>query len=183
LLVGNLHTESYTNPNGNERHQIPGKPAAAQHFKQQAMRNALDQMLVSAAQEREDKDDAASQGSVVMVMVGDFNLQLGGVATVLGESGGRYRNLRWLTLPDHQVRQSGLKQRSWVVTDRAIGAVCVPMMVSHDHMHAAVIVDLMPIGAPPAARAASTVPTIGGSGQGPVDRDGGYAGGSAAIGC
>ena len=118
-----------------------------------------------------------------MVMVGDFNLQLGGVATVLGESGDRYRNLRWQTLPDHQVRESGLKQRYWVVTDRALGAVCMPMMISHDHMHAALIVDLMPIGAPPAARAASTVPTIGGSGQGPVDRDGGNAGGSAAIGC
>jgi hypothetical protein len=25
LLVTYLHTESYTNPNGNERHQIPGK--------------------------------------------------------------------------------------------------------------------------------------------------------------
>jgi hypothetical protein len=117
-------------------------------------------------------------------MVGDFNLQLDGVATVLDESGNRYRrNLRWWTLPDHQARESGLKQRSWVVTDRALGAVCVPMTISRDHMHAAVIVDLVPIGAPPAARAASTVPTIGDSGQGPVDGGGGYAGGSAAIGC
>ena len=51
LLVGNLHiiADSYNNPNGNERHQIPDKPAAALHFKEQAMRNALDQMLVSAA--------------------------------------------------------------------------------------------------------------------------------------
>jgi hypothetical protein len=148
LLVGNL--QSYTNPNDNEWHQIPGD----------TMRIALERMFRSAAQERKDKCSAASQGSVVMVMVGDFNLELDGVATVLDKSGDTYRNLRWRTLPDHQARESGLRQRNWVVTDRAPRAVCVPMMISHDHMHAAVMVDVLPIGAPPAARAASTVPTI-----------------------
>ena len=44
LVVSSLHiiAGSHNNPNGNERHQVPGKRDAAQRFKQQAMRDALD---------------------------------------------------------------------------------------------------------------------------------------------
>ena len=149
-------------------------------------------MVESEAQEREVKGSAASQGSVGMVVAGDFYLQFDGVAAVLNESGDRYRNVRWRTLADPRVRELGVEQRDWVVTDRTLCEVCVPMMISHDCRHAAVIVDLVPIGAPPAARAAPTVPKIpatvcigGSEAQGPgrqVASDGGLAGGGAAIG-
>ncbi len=77
-------------------------------------------MVESEAQEREVKDSAPSQGSVVMVMVGNFNLHFDGVAAVLDESGDRCHDLRWRTLADPRLRESGVWQRDWVVTDRAL---------------------------------------------------------------
>ena len=55
FLVGNLHITSGTDcdANGLERRKVPGSGEQAERFKQQAMRNTLDQMIEGAAQARD----------------------------------------------------------------------------------------------------------------------------------
>jgi hypothetical protein len=162
FLVGNLQIISgtYCNANGLEKRKVPGSGEQAERFKQLAMKNTLDQMLEQAASAREQmaKRPAASQGDVVMVMVGDFDLQRAGVTQVLNEGGSKCLGLSCLSLADGP---GGPVQRDWLVTDRPLlEAENVPRILSHDNMHRAVVADLLPFAAPAAAGAASPGPEL-----------------------
>jgi len=165
LIVGNLCSvdNNDTNANGFHKHEVPGNAEQAERFKQQVVRNTLDKMLQGAAQAREQmaKLPAASQGDVMMVLAGDFNVNLEGINAVLHDGGSRYQHLRCLSLADHMVGTLGPAQRDWVLTDRGLllSVEMTPLILSKDKMHAAVIVDFLPF-APGAVRGAASPPML-----------------------
>jgi hypothetical protein len=165
LIVGNLSSidSINTNANGFHKHEVPGNAEQAERFKQQVVRNTLDQMLQGAAQAREQmaKLPAASQRDVMMVLAGDFNLNREGMKAVLHDGGSRYQHLRCLSLADHMVGTPGPAQRDWVLTDMGllVSVEMTPLILSKDNMHAAVIVDLSPFVAATVRGAASPMLT------------------------